>query len=276
VDVQRIGLGAKRLLREGYTPTDRDAAVRLVRRAVELGVDHLDTAAFYPSVADEAEGPGGFRSLGVANEIIREALTGYDGRVVVATKVGPTDSGLAAPGELRALVEADLRSLGRDRLDLVYLRQAGLEDVRPHYEALARLREEGLVEHLGLSNVRDPHLDQALEVAPVVAVSNRYAPDFGRVNDAVLERCGELGIAFVPFFTLAGEGREVGGVADHAVVAQIASAHGATPAQVRLAWLLSRGPHVLAIPGTSSEAHLVENLAAADLVLAPEELAALG
>jgi pyridoxine 4-dehydrogenase len=276
VDVRRIGLGAKRLLREGYTPADRDAAVRLVRRAVELGVDHIDTAAFYPSVADEAEGPGGFRSLGVANAIIREALDGYAGRVVVATKVGPTDAGLAAPGELRALVEADLAALGRERLDLVYLRQAGLTDVRPHYEALASLCDKGLVAEIGLSNVRLEHLDQALGVAPVAAVSNRYAPDFGRVNDAVLARCGELGIAFVPFFTLAAEGREAGGVASNEVVASIAEAHGATPAQVRLAWLLAQGSHVLAIPGTGSEAHLVENLAAADLRLSSADLEALG
>ncbi|QIG44963.1 aldo/keto reductase [Nocardioides anomalus] len=276
MDVRRIGLGAKRLLREGYAPADRDAAVRLVRRAVELGVDHIDTAAFYPSVADASQGPGGFTSLGVANAIIREALEGYAGRVVVATKVGPTDAGLAAPGDLRSLVEADLRALGRERLDLVYLRQAGLADVREHFSVLAALREEGLVEHLGLSNVRPEHLDQALSVAPVTALSNRYAPDFGRLNDSLLCRCGDLGIAFVPFFTLAAEGREVGGVADNAVVTRIAEAHGATPAQVRLAWLLSRGPHVLAIPGTSSEAHLVENLAAASLKLSVEDLEALG
>ena len=109
----------------------------------------------------------------------------------------------------------------------------------------------------------------------MAAVSNRYAVDFGRVNDELLESCGEQGIAFVPFFALTGEGREVGGVAAHDAVSAVAQAHGATPAQVRLAWALSRGPHVLVIPGTSSEAHLVENLAAADLELSSAELEAL-
>jgi pyridoxine 4-dehydrogenase len=276
LSVRRVGFGAKRLLGEGYSPENRDAAVRLVRRAVELGVDHIDTAAFYPSVASSNGDPHGFTSLGVAHEIVREALSTYDGHVVVATKVGPVDSRLARPDELRALVEADLRALGRDVLDLVYLRQAGLADVSEHYGALAGLRDAGLVRHLGLSNVRAEHLEQGRAVAPVVAVSNRYGVDFGRVNDDLLATCGELGVAFVPFFSLAGEQREAGGVAGHDVVARVADAHGATPAQVRLAWVLSRGEHVLVIPGTSSEAHLVENLAAGDLTLTPEELTALG
>ena len=274
--VSRVGFGAKRLLRDGYTPDDRARAVRLLRRAVELGVDHIDTAAFYPSVANAAEGPGGFRSLGVANGLIREALAPYDDGLVVATKVGPTQQGLARPDQLRALVEADLRALGREPLDLVYLRQAGLESVAEHFGALAELREAGLVRHLGLSSVRAEHLAQAQEIAPVVAVSNRYAVDFGRVNDDLVESCGAQGIAFVPFFSLTGERREAGGVATHDRVSDVARAHRATPAQVRLAWALSRGPHVLVIPGTSSEAHLGENLAAGDLELSPEELRALG
>lgn len=128
LSVRPVGFGAKRLLKQGYTAEDRERAVRLVRRAVELGVDHVDTAAFYPSVADAAEGPGGFTSLGVANQIVREALTSYDDHAVVATKVGPLTGRLARPDELRGLVEADLRALGRSSLDLVYLRQAGLEE----------------------------------------------------------------------------------------------------------------------------------------------------
>jgi aryl-alcohol dehydrogenase-like predicted oxidoreductase len=274
--VHRVGLGAKRLLRgTGYSPGDRAAAVRLLRRAVELGVDHLDTAAFYPSVAKADEGPHSFTSLEVANALIREALAPYPADLVIATKVGPLEDRLARPDELRALVEADLRALGRDHLDLVYLRQAGLDSVAEHVGVLAELRDAGLVRHLGLSNVRAEHLVQAQEIAPVAAVSNRYGVDFGRINDELLESCGEQGIAFVPFFALAGEGREAGGVATHDAVDQVARAHGATPAQVRLAWTLSRGPHVLAIPGTSSEEHLVENLAAADLVLSAEEQVAL-
>jgi pyridoxine 4-dehydrogenase len=273
-DVNRIGLGAKRLLREGFTAADRAGAVRLLRRAVELGVDHIDTAAFYPSVANDAEGPGGFTSLGVAHELIREALAPYDERLVIATKVGPTNHGLARPDQLRSLVEADLRALGRDRLDLVYLRQAGLESVAEHFGVLSDLRDAGMIRDLGLSSVRPEHLPQAQAIAPVV--SNRYAVDYGRVNDELLDTCGEQGIAFVAFFALTGEGREAGGLATDDRVSEVARAHGATPAQVRLAWTLSRGRHVLVIPGTGSEAHLVENLAAGELQLSAEELTALG
>ncbi|HET6936954.1 MAG TPA: aldo/keto reductase [Nocardioides sp.] len=274
--VSRVGFGAKRLLRAGYTSDDRAAAVGLLRAAVELGVDHIDTAAFYPSVANHDEGPTAFTSLDIANELIREALAPYDDGLVIATKVGPTRQGLARPDQLRALVEADLRALGRDCLDLVYLRQAGLQSVAEHFGVLAELRDAGMIRHLGLSGVRPEHLAQAQEIAPVVAVSNRYAVDFGRVNDALVDSCGEQGIAFVPFFSLTGEQREAGGLAAHDQVGEVARAHGATEAEVRLAWALSRGPHVLVIPGTSSKSHLVENLAAADLELSPEELAALG
>jgi pyridoxine 4-dehydrogenase len=274
--VNRIGFGAKRLLRAGFTADDRETAVRLLRRAVELGVDHIDTAAFYPSVANAAEGPTGFTSLDVANELIRAALAPYDNGLVVATKVGPTSQGLARPDQLRGLVEDDLRALGRDQLDLVYFRQGGLESVAEHFGVLAELREAGLIRHLGLSSVRVEHLAQAQEIAPVVAVSNRYALDFGRANDELVDACGAQGIAFVPFFSLTGERREAGGLAAHDRVSEIARAHCATESQVRLAWALSRGDHVLVIPGTSSEAHLVENLAAGDLELTAEELTALG
>jgi pyridoxine 4-dehydrogenase len=274
--VNRVGLGAKRLLRDdGYTAEDRAGAMRLLRRAVELGVNHVDTAAFYPSVANADEGPGGFTSLDIANELIREALAPYPDDLLIATKVGPTATGLARPDQLRALVEADLRALRRDHLDLVYLRQAGLASVAEHFGALAELQRAGLIRHLGVSSVRAEHVAQAQEIAPVAAVSNRYAVDFGRVNDDLLESCAIQGIAFVPFFALTGEGREIGGVAAHDVVDDVARAHDATPAQVRLAWTLSRGPHVLVIPGTSSEAHLVENLAAGHLELSADEVAAL-
>jgi aryl-alcohol dehydrogenase-like predicted oxidoreductase len=278
--VNRVGLGAKRLLRDDtYTAEDRAGAVRLLRRAVELGVNHLDTAAFYPSFAPSSGPVNDFTSLDIANELIREALAPYPDDLLIATKVGPTPHGMARPDQLAALVEDDLRALGRDHLDLVYLRQGGLESVVEHFGVLAELQRAGLVRHLGLSSVRAEHLAQAQAMAPVVAVSNRYAVDFGRVNDELLESCREQGIAFVPFFALTGERREVGGVAADDVVSAVARAHSATPAQVRLAWTLSRGPHVLVIPGTSSEAHLAENLAAADLELSAaelEELTALG
>jgi aryl-alcohol dehydrogenase-like predicted oxidoreductase len=274
--VNRVGLGAKRLLRDdGYSAEDRDGAVQLLRRAVELGVNHIDTAAFYPSFAHGTGPRNDFTSLDIANELIREALAPYPDDLLIATKVGPTASGLARPDQLAALVETDLRALGRDHLDLVYLRQGGLESVAEHFGVLADLQQAGLIRHLGISSVRPEHLTQAQEVAPVAAVSNRYAVDFGRVNDGLLDTCAAQGIAFVPFFALTGEGREVGGVAAHDVVSAVAQAHDATPAQVRLAWALSRGPHVLVIPGTSSEAHLMENLAAADLQLSAAELEAL-
>jgi aryl-alcohol dehydrogenase-like predicted oxidoreductase len=274
--VNRIGFGTKRLLRDDrYTSADRAGAVQLLRTAVELGVDHIDTAAFYPSFATPAASAHEFTSLGCANELIREALSPYPDDLVIATKVGPTEEGMARPDQLEGLVEQDLRDLGREHLDLVYLRQGGLRDVTEHVGVLAELQRAGVIRHLGVSNARPEHLAQAQVVAPVAAVSNRYAVDFGRVNDELLHACGAQGIAFVPFFALAGQGREVGGVAASDAVSEIAEAHGATAAQVRLAWALSRGPHVLVIPGTGSEAHLVENLAAADLVLSDEELARL-
>jgi pyridoxine 4-dehydrogenase len=265
--VNRIGFGAKRLAGSGLEPVlDRDRAVALLRRAVALGVDHIDTAAFYPNQA----GPP------VANELIREALWPYPDGLVIATKVGPLPGGLARPDQLRGLVEENLRQLGLDQLDLVYLRQYGLDSVAEHFGALAELRTAGLVRHLGLSNVRAEHLAQAQAIAPVVAVQNRYGVDFGRVNDELLATCGARGIAFVPFFALAGTGRESGGVAGNDAVYAVARAHAATPAQVRIAWTLHQGPHVLAIPGTGDLDHLAENVAAGTLRLSAAELADLG
>ncbi|MGE5156002.1 MAG: aldo/keto reductase [Betaproteobacteria bacterium] len=259
IAVRRLGFGAKRL------PLDRDRAIAVLRRAVELGVNHIDTASFYPNDAPP----------GLANQLIRQALAPYPDDLVIATKVGPLDEGLARPDQLRGLVEANLRELGLDQLDVVNLRQAGLDSVAEHVGELAQLRAEGLIRQLGLSNVRPAHLAQAQAIAPVVCVQNRYAVDFGRVNDDLLRTCGEQAIAFVPFFALAGEGREAGGVADTEAVREVARAHDATPAQVRLAWILHRGPHVLAIPGTSHVEHLAENVAAGALRLSAEELARL-
>jgi aryl-alcohol dehydrogenase-like predicted oxidoreductase len=265
--VNRIGFGTKRL-------ADRASAVALLRRAVELGVDHIDTAAFYPTRDAPERGRNGFTSLGWANHVLREALAPYDS-LVIATKVGPTASGMARPDQLRGLVEENLHALGREQLDLVYLRQQGLDTIAHHFEALAKLRAEGIIRHLGVSNVRAEHLAEARRIAPVVAVQNRYGVGFGRVNDELLDGCGEAGIAFVPFFAVAGAGREAGGVASDAAVERVARAHDATAAQVRIAWTVSRGPHVLAIPGTSDPAHLAENVAAGELTLSPDDLAAL-
>ncbi|HZX03174.1 aldo/keto reductase [Kribbella sp.] len=273
--VRRIGFGAKRLAGSGLSggAEVQERAIALLRRVVELGVNHIDTASFYPS-----HGPAGgteFESLDWANDVIRRALAPYPDDLVIATKVGPTPTGLARPDELRGLVEADLRALGVDTLDLVYLRQMRLESIAEHFGVLAELQAKGMIRQLGISNVRVAHLHEAREIAPVVAVQNRYSVGFGRANDEILQLCGELGIAFVPYFAVTAESREAGGVPESSPVREIAERHGATEAQVRLAWTLSRGPHVLAIPGTSSERHLEENLRAGDLVLSPAELNAL-
>ncbi|MEV0154950.1 aldo/keto reductase [Micromonospora sp. NPDC050686] len=268
--VRRIGFGAMRLTAKADgSPSDRDTAVGVLHRARELGVNHVDTAAFY------------FSAQRSANELINRALAPYPDDLVVATKVGPgrDPSGgwlpLARPDQLRGQVEENLRQLGRDHLDVVNLRQAGLDSIAEHFGALAELRAAGLIRHLGLSNVRPEHLEQALEIAPVVCVQNQYGLHQRR-SAALLRRCGELGIAFVPFFAITGEGREGGGVADDAAAREIADGHGVTPAQVRLAWTLHQGPHVLAIPGTGNPDHLAQNVAAGALRLSEADLARLG
>jgi pyridoxine 4-dehydrogenase len=279
--VNRIGFGAKRLTGSGAfdlgTASDRDRVIGVLRRAIELGVNHIDTAAFYPTYA-RAEP---VMDLRWANELINRALAPYPDDLVIATKVGPGHDlfgewqVLARPDQLRGQVEENLRELGREHLDVVNLRQYGLESIAEHFGALAELRDAGLIRHLGISNVRPHHLAQAQEIAPVVCVQNRYGVDFGRVNDELLRACGEQGIAFVPFFALAATGREAGGVIDNDAVLAIARSRGATPAQVRIAWTLSRGRHVLAIPGTSNPDHLAENIAAGALRLSADELASL-
>lgn len=275
--VARIGYGTKRLAGDGSIGRDNvnDEVIALLRRVVDLGVNHLDTAAFYPTFATGGQ-TRDFTVLGWANSAIRQALAPYPSGLVIATKVGPTETGLARPDQLRGLVETDLRELGVDCLDLVYLRQTGLTSIAEHFGVLADLHTEGLIRHLGLSNIRAEQLTEAQRIAPVVAVQNRYGVDFGRVNDDLVDLCGAQGIAFVPFFSLAGEDREAGGVAVPDPVLAIARRRGVTPAQVRIAWTLHRGPHVLAIPGTANENHLADNLAAADLHLTPDELTELG
>ncbi|MGH3508903.1 MAG: aldo/keto reductase [Nocardioidaceae bacterium] len=265
--VNRVGFGAKRL--------SATTAVDVLRRAIDLGVNHIDTATFYPTLAEAGHAMHEFTSLHWANEMIRAALAPYPDDLVIVTKVGPSEAGLARPDQLRAQVEQNLRELGRDELDVVNLRQHGLESIAEHFGALAELRDAGLIRHLGVSNVRAEHLAQARAIAPVVCVQNRYGVEFGRVNDEMLNLCGERAIAFVPFFSLAGTGREDGGVVRNEAVGTIARAHGVSSAQVRIAWTLSRGPHVLVIPGTGGLDHLVENVAAGALELSVDELAAL-
>ncbi|MBY8880253.1 oxidoreductase [Actinacidiphila acidipaludis] len=280
LEVNRIGYGAMRLTGNGMagnsdgTPIDRDAAVGLLHRAFELGVNHIDTAAFY------------FSPLRSANELINRALASWRGDVVVVTKVGPARDPSGEwlprdrPDRLRGQVEENLRQLGRDCLDVVNLRAAGPRTVSiaEHFGALAELREAGLIRHLGLSAVLPRHVTEAQTIAPVVCVQNSYGLDWRRSDETgLVDLCGERGIAFVPFFSVSGLRREAAaGREQDARVRSVARAHDATPAQVRLAWTLHRGPHVLAIPGTSNPAHLAENIAAGSLRLTGEELALLG
>ncbi|MFC9330258.1 aldo/keto reductase [Kitasatospora sp. NPDC057015] len=276
--VNRIGFGAMRLTQDGpafapgATPSDRGRAVGLLRRAVELGVNHIDTAAFY------------FSSLRSANELINSALGGpYPDDLVITTKVGPArgPSGewaqhAATPAELRAQVEENLRQLGRDHLDVVNLRILGTAPIAERFGALADLRDAGLIRHLGLSNIQPGHLAEARAIAPVVCVQNPYGIGVRPEHDTLLRTCGEQGVAFVPFYSIAAAGRESGATAPEAAeVLTVARAHEATPAQIRLAWTLHRGPHVLAIPGTGNPDHLAANVAAGALRLSADELALL-
>jgi aryl-alcohol dehydrogenase-like predicted oxidoreductase len=276
--INRLGFGAMRITAN----PDREIAIRVLRRAVELGVNHLDTAAFYRS-------PGGTLGTGdgpirYANELIREALSPYPEDLVITTKVGPgvDERGFynaTTPAELRTQVEENLRQLGRDHLDVVNLRimkKPGADSITERFGWLAELRDAGLIRHLGISNVRLDHLDEAQAVAPVVCVQNSYAIDTHREDDAFLPVCGERGVAYVPFFAIAGPQREGGPTVDHTkAVEALAAAHDATPAQIRLAWTLHQGDHVLAIPGTGNPTHLEENIAAGALKLTAEELATL-
>jgi pyridoxine 4-dehydrogenase len=274
--VNRLGFGAMRLPQRGpafapeAVPGDRDQAIKVLRRAVELGVNHIDTAAFY------------FSASRSANELINTALSPYPDDLVIATKVGPRrdPSGewlpMATPDQLRGQVEENLRQLGRDCLDLVNLRLSGLDSIAEHFAALAQLRDVGLIRHLGVSNARPEHLAQAQAIAPVVCVQNSYGLGHRPQQDQLLRTCGERGVAFVPFFAIAGAGREAGpSGAEHDQVRTIARAHHATPAQIRLAWALHRGPQVLVIPGTGNVDHLADNIAAAALRLTPDDLARL-
>ncbi|MET9361986.1 aldo/keto reductase [Streptomyces sp. NPDC006632] len=280
LDVNRIGFGTMRLpqrgaaLRADAVPRDREEAIAVLRKAVELGVNHIDTAAFY------------FSPLRSSNELINRALAPYAEGLVITTKVGPArvPSGewgehARTPRALRGQVEENLRQLGRDHLDVVNLRVVGPDSVAERFGALAELREAGLIRHLGLSNVGPAHLDEALAIAPVVCVQNPYGIGASAEQEDMLRLCGERGIAFVPFYAIAGAGREAGAggaqSAESEQVLAVARERGVSAARIRLAWTLHRGPHVLAIPGTGDVAHLADNVAAGALRLTPGELTRL-
>jgi pyridoxine 4-dehydrogenase len=263
--VRRLGFGAMRITGPGIwgPPADHDEAIAVLRRAVELGVDLIDTADSY--------GPH------VSEELIAEALYPYPDDLLIATKGGLIRTGPGkwpADGRPEHLREACEGSLRRLRLDTLELYQHHRPDKKVPYErsiaALKELQDEGKIRHVGVSNVSLDQLETAREIVEVVSVQNRFNLT-DRHSQDVLERCEELGIAFFPWAPIAaGELAEPGGPVD-----QIASRHDASPGQVALAWLLARSAVIVPIPGTSSVQHLEENLAAADLRLSDDELATL-
>jgi pyridoxine 4-dehydrogenase len=261
--VTRMGYGAMQLAGPGVfgPPRDRAAAVTVLRTALELGVTHIDTSDFY--------GPH------VTNEVIREALHPYPEELVIVTKVGARRGADASwlPAQSRAeltdAVHDNLKNLGVDVLDVVNLRTMGGHAIEEQFSVLAELREQGLIRHLGLSNVDGDQLTEAQRIAPVVTVQNHYNLAT-RGDDALVDRCDREGIGFTPFFPLGGFTPLQSGALD-----SVAARLGATALQVALAWLLHRSPTMLLIPGTSSVAHLRENVAAAALALPADALAQL-
>jgi aryl-alcohol dehydrogenase-like predicted oxidoreductase len=279
LEVQRIGYGAMRLPGKDVwgEPDDPERARKVLRRAVELGINFIDTAWYYGPL--------------VANRLIAEALHPYPRDLVIATKLGgkrlPNKGWAPAlrPEELRAGAEDDLRTLRLERLDVVHLRYMPTAGVplMESLDALLAMQAEGKIRHLALSNVNAREIGQVLERTPIVAVQNMFNVSGGsgafakrthsEVDDpeGVLELCTRKNIAFLPFFPLA-----VGNVAqDKPVLVAIAAKHGVSPAQVALAWLLARSPVMLPIPGTSSVEHLEENWDARRIALSSDEVAAI-
>ncbi|GGE93783.1 oxidoreductase [Sphingomonas prati] len=269
--VKRMGYGAMQLAGPHVfgPPKDRDAAIAVLRAAVAAGVTHIDTSDYY--------GPH------IVNQLIREALAPYPQDLVIVTKVGAVRGDdaswnlAASADDLRRAVESNLRNLGLDTLEVVNFRSMlgggsggpAEGSIAAPFAALAAMREEGLIRHLGVSNVTAAQVEEARGIAPVVCVQNQYNLAH-REDDALIDALAADGIAYVPFFPLGGFSPLQSSQLD-------AVAHGldATPMQVALAWLLQRSANILLIPGTSSVAHLAENLAAASLVLPAAAVAAL-
>ena len=271
--VNRIGFGAMQLAGPGVfgPPSDPDAARAVLRRAVELGVDHIDTSQYY--------GPD------VVNELIREALYPYPENLKLVTKVGGRrdDTGgwlpALAPAELRAGVEDNLRTLRIERIDAVNLRLFDADDsegrLAEQLGALEDLRTEGKLDLIGMSNASADTVRRALELVDIACVQNPYSV-VNRAEENELALCEERGLAFVPFFPLgsafAGGPKQL---AADPVIAEVAARRGATPSQIALAWLLHRSERILLIPGTSSIGHLEENIAAGDIGLDAEDIESL-
>ncbi|MFC8042373.1 aldo/keto reductase [Nocardia sp. NPDC057353] len=263
--VNRLGYGAMQLTGDGVwgDPRDPDEAVRVLRRAVELGVNFIDTADSY----------GPF----VSEQLIRKALHPYADNLVIATKGGLTRSGpgdwrpVGRPEYLRQQTELSLRHLGVDRIDLYQLHRIDPKvPLADQLGELALLREEGKIRHIGVSQVSVAQLQEAREIAPIVSVQNLYNLA-NRADEEVLAYAEAENIAFIPWFPIAtGELARPGGPLD-----AISAEHGASPAQLALAWLLRRSPVVLPIPGTSTVAHVEENIAAAEITLSDSEFETL-
>lgn len=266
--VRRLGFGAMQLSGPNVfgPPKDRAAALAVLRDAVASGVNHIDTSDYY--------GPY------VTNEIIREALFPYPDGLHIVTKVGAfrdADGGwhpALKPDQLRQAVHENLEHLGLDVLDVVNLRVGGLESAEPGsiaepFTVLAQLQQEGLIRHLGLSTVSAEQIAEAQSMAPVVCVQNFYNVAH-RVDDDLVDSLAAQGIAYVPYFPLGGFSP-----LQSETLHSVATRLDATPMAVALAWLLQRSPNILLIPGTSSVAHLRENVAAAGLTIPDDELAAL-
>ncbi|MEU2736564.1 aldo/keto reductase family oxidoreductase [Streptomyces sp. NPDC007095] len=266
--VTRMGYGAMQLAGPHVfgPPADRDAAVAVLREAVERGITHIDTSDFY--------GPY------VTNQIIKEALHPYPAGLHIVTKVGAlrdAEGGwpkALSRDELRQAVHSNLDNLGLDALDVVNLRVGGLDAPEPGslaepFTVLAELQQEGLIRHLGVSTVSAEQIKEAQSIAPVVCVQNFYNLA-NRSDDALIDSLAEQGIAYVPYFPIGGFSPLQSDTL-HAVAGRL----GTTPVAVALAWLLQRSPNIMLIPGTSSVAHLRDNIAAAALVLPEKELAEL-
>ncbi len=267
--VHRMGYGAMQLAGPGVfgPPMDRDAALAVLRAAVASGVDHIDTSDFY--------GPH------VTNQLIREALHPYPEPLTIVTKVGAVRGAdkswnpAQRPAELTQAVHDNVRNLDVDVLDVVNLRVMGAghgpseDSIVEQFTALADLQRQGLIRHLGLSNVTAAQVEEVRAIAPVVCVQNQYNLAH-RDDDAVIDDLAAAGVAYVPFFPLGGFTP-----LQSSTLSDVATRLGATPMQVALAWLLHRAPNILLIPGTSSLGHLRENLAAAELALPDEAIAEL-
>ena len=268
LDLTRFGYGAMQLAGPHVfgPPKDRDEAVAVLREVVELGINHIDTSDYY--------GPR------VTNEIIREALAPYPDDLHIVTKVGARrdDEGgwpqARSPQELRQQVHDNLERLGRDTLDVVNLRLGGLDAPEPGslaepFEALAELQQQGLIRHLGLSTVNAEQVAEAQSIAPVVCVQNFYNIAH-REDDDLVEALAEQGIAYVPYFPLGGFSP-----LQSETLSAVAARLEATELAVALAWLLQRSANILLIPGTSSRAHLRQNVAGAGLELPADAVAEL-